>query len=183
MIRRQSLGITLLAAGFFAVGGSSTAAAQGATDIGGRFSITGNFSVATTKPDDFDESTALTLGVLGAYTTESGRFEVGGGLAILGLFTDPFDAAIYNLTAQGRINSNPLGPEENVLLYAGGVIGLGVIDTDIADDEEVGVFGPKVGAEFYVTPSMAIQIEDVFLGDTEDNITNNFTVGFKLLFN
>lgn len=182
MLRRTSLGITLLTAGFLTLAGAPTAGAQGATEIGGKVSVTGTFSVATTKPDGFDDSTALIVGVLGAYTTESGRFEVGGGLNILGLFSDLADAAFYNLTGEARINSNPLGPEENVLLYAGGVVGLGIVRTDFGDDE-VGVFGPKVGAEFYITPRMAIQIEDVFLGDTEDGISNNLTIGFKLLFN
>jgi hypothetical protein len=161
---------------------TTTATAQGATEIGGKVSLTGNFSVVTTDPDGFDDTTAIILGGLGAYTTESGRFEFGGGLTILGIFT-AFDAATYDLTAQARINSDPLGPEENLLLYAGAVAGVGIIRIDIdGGDDEVGIFGPKFGAEFYVTPKTAIQIEDTVLGDTEGGVSNALTIGFKLIF-
>ncbi len=179
MNRNILVGLTIILAGI--TGWSSTAAAQSAANIGGRTSITANLSVATTKPDVGEDFTALVLGALGAYTTESGRFEVGGGLTILGLFSDAVDGGIYNLTGQARVNSNPLGPEENVLVYLGGVVGVSFIDFDGFSDE-IGIFGPKVGAEFYISPNTAIQIEDTFVGDTEGGVSNTLTVGFKLLF-
>ena len=124
--------------------------------------------------------TTLVLGAQAAYTTESARFEFGAGLTIFGIFSS-FDASAYSLTVQGRVNSNPLGPEENVLLYLGGVVGASFVEFDGANDE-IGVFGPKIGAEFYISPNTAIQIEDVFLGDTEGGISNNLTIGVKFLF-
>ncbi len=156
------------------------ASAQNAVGIGGRVSATAAFSVTTTAPDDFDDSTSLLLSGQAAYTTENARFEVGGGLSVFGVFST-VDASAWVLTAQGRVNSNALGPEENVLLYVGGVVGAAFVEFDDVNDE-IGVFGPKVGAEFYVSPNTAIQIEDVLLGDTEGGITNNLTIGFKLLF-
>ena len=156
------------------------AAAQNAVGIGGRVSATASFSVTTTAPDDFDDSTSLLLGGQAAYTTENARFEVGGGLTVLGVFST-VDASAVVLSAQGRVNSNALGPEENVLLYLGGVVGVGFVEFDDANDE-IGVFGPKIGAEFYMSPNTAIQIEDVLLGDTEGGVTNSLTIGFKLLF-
>jgi len=186
IVRRTVVGAAIALAGLL---GQVDAAGANALEIGGKKSVTGLLAVATTNPDDNgrdDESTALTVGVNGAYTTLDRRFEFGGGLTIIGLFLpDNFDAdtAVYNLTGQARINSNALGPDENVLLYVGGVAGLGIIDSDQnAIDDEVGVFGPKAGAEFYVTPRTAVQLEDQLLFDTEKGISNLFTVGFKLLF-
>jgi hypothetical protein len=49
------------------------------------------------------------------------------------------------------------------------------------DNGEFGTFGPKVCVEFYITPNMAIQIEDTFLWDTEGGTANNLTLGFKIL--
>ena len=45
------------------------------------------------------------------------------------------------------------------------------------------IIGPKVGAEFYITPDIALQIEDQFYFDSESGTTNNLTFGFKILFN
>lgn len=163
-----------------ALGWGTSAAAQNAVEIGGRSSVTANLSVTTTAPDDFDDSTTLLLGGLAAYTTEDARFEVGGGLTILGLFSS-FDASAVSLSGQARINSDALGPEENVLLYLGAVVGVAFIEVDGFNDE-IGIFGPKVGAEFYFTPDMAFQVEDVLVGDTEGGVTNSLTIGLKLLF-
>ncbi|HEB89906.1 MAG TPA: hypothetical protein ENI85_10080 [Deltaproteobacteria bacterium] len=157
-----------------------SASAQNAVGIGGRVSATAAFSVTTTAPDDFDDSTSLLLSGMAAYTTENARFELGGGLSVFGVFST-VDASAWVLSAQGRVNSNALGPEENILLYLGGVVGAAFVEFDDANDE-LGVFGPKAGAEFYMSPNTAIQIEDVLLGDTEGGVTNNLTIGFKLLF-
>ena len=163
-----------------ALGWATSATAQNAVGIGGRTSITANLSLTTTAPDDFDDTTTLLLGGVGSYTTESARFEFGGGLTILGLFST-IDASAVSLTGQARINSDALGPEENVLLYVGGVVGVSFIEVDGFNDE-IGIFGPKVGVEFYVTPNIAFQVEDLLVGDTEGGVTNSLTIGVKLLF-
>jgi hypothetical protein len=162
---------------------AQTASAQGAVDIGGKASVTALGSVTTIDPDEGEDVTALVLGGFGAYTTENGRFEVGGGLTIVGAFSDIGDAAIYSLTGQARINTDPLGPEENLLLYLGGIAGLGILRGDGNIDDEVGVFGPKAGLEFYVSPQTAIQVQEALLFDSEGGLSNQLTLGFKFLFN
>ena len=162
------------------------ARAENAVGIGGRTSATASISAVHSEPDarGADSDTVL-VSLLGAYTTQDARWEVGAGLQVLGLFTDIADFAVYSPTVQARVNSNALGPEENILLYLGAVAGLGVLRTDAPgiEDDEFGVFGPKAGAEIYFAPNMAVQIEDQFTWDTEGGTTNNLTVGFKLLFN
>ena len=159
---------------------SGMAQAQNAVGIGGRTSVTGNLSVVTSNPDVGDDSTTLTLQGIGAYTTEDARWEIGVGLTILGLFADE-DFGIYVPAVEGRINSDALGPEENIILYAGVVMGVTIIDSDVIEDE-LFAGGPKFGGEFYVSPNSAIQIQDTVLIDTDQSVTNNFTVGFKYLF-
>ena len=84
-----------------------------------------------------------------------------------------------------RINSNLLGPEENILAYVGFIAGVTFLDVD-ADDfsftDEVGSFGPKFGAEYYFTSSIAVQLEDSLLFDTDGGVTNTLMLGAKLLF-
>ena len=162
--------------------GASAATAQNAVDIGGKSSVTGLLSVTTVDPDVGNEQTTVLFGGLAAYTTEDARWEFGGGLTIAGLIGD-IDLALYNLTVQGRINSNAFGPEENFLVYLGAIAGVGIIRGDNNIDDEVGVFGPKLGAEFYVSPRTAVQIQDAVLFDTEDGISNQLTIGVKVLFN
>ncbi len=99
---------------------SGSAAAQNSIEIGGKTSLAADFSIATTNPDFGPKSTILVLSGLGAYTTKSGRFETGAGLTIPGLFSD-IDASIVQLTAQTRINTDLMGPEENVLFYGSSV--------------------------------------------------------------
>ena len=160
----------------------STANAQGASEIGGKVALTVLGSVTTIDPDDGEDVTALILGGTGSYTSESGRFEFAGGLTIVGAFSDIGDAAIYSLTGQARVNTDPLGPEENLLLYAGGIAGLGILRGDGNIDSEEGVFGPKVGMEFYLTPRTAIQVQEALLFDTAGGLSNQLTLGFKFLF-
>lgn len=179
MRRMTKIGVGSILSGLFLL--PSMAQADG-IDIGGKISATGNLSVISQRPDEAGDTDTLVIGAGLNYTTQSARFEVGAALQIIGLFPDDFDeVGIYTPTAQVRVNSNLLGPDENVLLYAGFLVGATIIDSDQLDDE-LGVFGPKFGMEFYVSPSTAIQIEDQVLGDTEDGVTNNFLVGFKFLF-
>ena len=159
---------------------ATSAGAQGKVELGGKTSVTAVGSIISSNPDVGEDTTAVVLAGTLNYTTLSARFEVGAGLAIIGLFADD-DVAIYVPTVQGRINSDLLGAEENILLYAGGTAGLLIIDSDAFSDT-YGTFGPKAGVEYYFSPNIAAQIEDQFLVDTEGGITNNITLGIKLLF-
>ena len=166
---------------FAALCWSTNAVAQNAVGIGGRTSVTANFSLTTTEPDDSDVSNIVALNLLGAYTTESARFEYGAGLGVLAFSSDGADLSAVSLVGEARVNSDAMGPEENVILYIGGVAGVSFIDFDGANDE-VGIFGPKFGAEFYITPNLAIQVEDTFVGDTEGGVTNRLAFGIKFIF-
>ena len=155
-------------------------------DIGGRTAISANFSLNTINADDLDDdinviffTTQLTR------TTESGRFEFGGGLTVAGTITDDVETSTTTLSALARINSDPLGPEENIILYGGFLTGVTFIVFefgDFEDDDEVGAFGPKFGAEYYITPNVALQLEDTLIVDTEKNVTNTLAIGAKYLF-
>ncbi len=159
---------------------ASAASAEGQVEIGGKDSITGVGSVISTNPDVGEETTTLILGGSFNRTTESGRFEFGAGFTVAGLFADS-DTAVFIPSLQGRINSNLLGAEENILVYAGVLAGVAIIDGDDFSDE-VGTFGPKLGVEYYFSPKVAAQIEDTLLFDTEDGVTNSITLGIKFLF-
>ena len=160
---------------------ASQASAQGAIEIGGRSAITGIFSVISSAPDAGGDSDTVLLGVTVTKTTSDGRWEYGGGFSVIALLTDDFDATIFTPTGQFRYNSNFMGPEENILLFAGGVAGITFIDVNGFTDE-LFVFDPKFGAEFYFAPNAAIQLEDTVLIDSDSGVTNNLTLGFKYLF-
>jgi len=185
MSKRQWIGV-LGALALMVSAGQATA--QGPIDIGGKASISAIGTITTQDPDEGGEFTSIVIGGLGAYTTQDGRFEFGGGLTISSIIADAggqdFDFTTYSLTGEGRVNTNPMGPEENMIFYVGALAGLSLIDTNLPNvDEELGIFGPKFGGEFYVAPDMAIQIQDAVLFDTEKGVTNQLTIGFKLLFN
>ncbi len=180
MIQRGLVSVALVTMGlvFFA----GLAEAQNALNIGGRKSATGIFSLVSSNPDGGDSLDQLLLGGNVAYTTVDARWEVAASLTIAGFFGDDFDVAVYVPSVEARINSNALGAEENIIVYAGGVAGAGIVRSDDLGDDELGVFGPKVGAEFYFSPRTAIQIQDRFLVDTDGGTTNTLSIGFKLLF-
>ena len=165
---------------------ATTASAQNAIGVGGRTSITANFALISANPDIGGKTDNIVVGASIAYTTESARFEIGGGVNILGLFADGFDLGVYTISGEGRINTNALGPDENILLYAGAIAGVSIIDIDagpgLSFTDEVFVVGPKIGGEFYITPNTAIQLQDAFLVDSEGGTTNNLTIGFKFVF-
>jgi hypothetical protein len=183
----RRLGIVVLAIASLVMGVASQAGAAGQVEIGGKKSVTAAVSVSTTDTDlaEDDFTTMLISGSFG-YTTQNGRHEFAGALSVFGVFSDSADLTVWLPNAQYRINSNLLGPNENVLVYIGAVAGAGFIDFDAGSDgefdDQYGAFGPKVGAEFYVSPTVAVQIEDVFLFDTEDGTTNALTIGLKVLF-
>jgi len=184
MSKRQWIGV-LGALALMANAGQSTAA--GPIDIGGKASVSVIGTITTIDPDGGVDGTAVVVGGLGAYTTQNGRVEVGGGLTIASLIGEAnnrdLELTTYSLTGEARVNTDAMGPEENVILYVGGIAGLSIVDSNISGvDSEVGIFGPKFGGEFYFSPRTAIQVQDAVLFDTESGVTNQLTIGFKLLF-
>ncbi|GEM_PF-2829708 len=179
--------ISVLVAGV--VFAATTAQAQGAVDIGGTSALSVIGSVTTVDPDGGgggpgdDESTAVIVGGVGSYTTTDGRFEYGAGVTIVGAFSDAGDIGIYSLSGQARVNTDLMGPEENFLLYGGAIVGLGIVRGDGIPDDEIGQFGPKAGLEFYLSPQTAVQVQEALIFDSEGGLTNQFTLGFKIILN
>ena len=162
------------------------ASAQGAIEIAGRTAITGVFSVISSRPDKGGDSDTVLLGTTITRTTPNARWEYGGGFSILASYNDFADVYAVTPTGQFRINSNFMGPEENILLFAGAVAGITFIQTRTSglgtQSDTLFVIGPKFGAEFYFAPNAAIQLEDTVLIDSDSGVTNNMTIGFKFLF-
>ena len=165
---------------------ASQASAQGAIEIGGRTAVTGIFSVISSAPDEGPDSDTVLLGITVTRTTANARWEFGGGFSVIAFLGDDFDATIFTPTGQFRYNSNFMGPEENILLFAGAVAGITFIQTRTSglgtQSDTLFVIGPKFGAEFYFAPNAAIQLEDTVLIDSDSGVTNNMTIGFKFLF-
>jgi hypothetical protein len=101
-------------------------------------------------------------------------------MVVVGSFGGGGTTLIILPNAQYRINSNLLGPEENIVLYLGGSAGVAVFTGAIS--KTVGSFGPRVGLEYYISPRVALQLEDSFQFDTDSGKANAVTVGVKILF-
>lgn len=173
--------ISLIAGIALTLAFASQASAQGGIDIGGKTAATIVFSVITNDPDPGDPTTAIIVGGTLTRTTADARWEYGAGLTVVGFLSDFGDVTLWTPSGQVRINSDLLGPEENLLAYVGFIAGVTIIDSDFGDDE-VGAFGPKFGGEYYFSSNFAIQLEDALLFDTDDGISNTLTIGVKLLF-
>ena len=158
------------------------AQAGGTVELGGRTAVTANFSVITNNPDRGLDTTSLLIAGTLTRNTADARFEYGLGLGVISLFSDIGDASFVSPTAQVRVNTDLLGAEENILAYAGFVAGLTFVDIDGLGDDVMGAFGPKFGAEYYFSSSVALQLEDMILFDTESGVTNSLTLGIKVLF-
>lgn len=166
--------------------GAQAATADGPIDIGGKTAVSANFSLNTINSDDLDDDiNVVFFNAQLTRTTESGRFELGGSLTVSGAISDDVETSTTTLAALGRVNSDPLGPEENIILYGGFLAGVTFIKFEAGGfdgDDEVGAFGPKFGAEYYLTPNFALQLEDTLIFDTEKNITNTLALGGKYVF-
>jgi hypothetical protein len=164
----------------------SQASAQGAIEIGGRNAATGIFSVIVNNPDGGSDTTAVLIGATASRTTSNARWEFGGGLTLVATLSDFLDLTIVTPSAQGRINSNLIGPEENILFYAGGLIGITFLNIKVKGegsfDDTLGAFGLRGGVEYYVSPDIAVQLEELLVFDSDGGVTNNLTLGIKLLF-
>lgn len=168
---------------------ATTASASGELELGGRTAATANFSVLSNKPDDFSKSTTVIIGATLTRSTADVRFEYGAGLSVAATLTDLVDVTLVTPSGQVRINTDLMGPEENILLYAGFVAGVTFIEIDFSGNEggekltdEVGAFGPMFGAEYYFSSNLAVQLEDTVIFDTDKGVTNNLSLGIKLLF-
>jgi hypothetical protein len=164
---------------------TSQASAAGPLELGDRMAITANFSVSTIDPDELPETTVLTLASTITKSTADARWEYGGGFFLTAVLTDVADVTTFTPNVQIRINTDLLGPEENILAYVGFIAGVTFldVDTDFGDfSDEVGSFGPKFGAEYYFSSNIAIQLEDSVLIDTDSGVTNTLMLGAKLLF-
>ena len=130
-------------------------------DLGGKTAVTIFGSVISTDDPFGDVSTILSGGIDGAWIMPSGRFEFGAGVVASGVLSDAVDIFFLAPSVSARVNTDPLGPDENVVLYAGGFMGFTSIFLD-SDSETVFNIGPRVGVEFYVTPTVAVQLQEEF---------------------
>jgi len=165
---------------------ATTTATAEPIDIGGRIAIAANFSVTTLNYDDLDDDiNVVFLTTTLTRTSESGRWEFGGELSVSGTITDDFEQSNTTLSGLARINTDPLGPEENIILYGGFLAGVTFVKLELFNedaDDEVGAFGPKFGVEYYITPHIALQLEDTLIVDTDKNVFNTLALGAKYLF-
>ncbi|MCP5043547.1 MAG: hypothetical protein GY944_21170 [bacterium] len=172
---------------------ATQARAQEVHGVGGKTAITATLGVTTQntgKVDDVEiETTLVNFGTSITRTTGDGRWEYGVGCTVTAMVVDVDSDALdeetkvmlFTPSAQIRINSDLLGSQKNFLVYTGFVAGVTIADYDAFDDE-VGVFGPKFGGEYYFTSNVAVQLEDKALFDTEKGFTNDLSLGIKLLF-
>ncbi len=165
-----------------AIAFASEAAAEGAIDLGGKLALTASFSASSHHPDTGGDRTTIALGSTLSKTTADARWEYGAGILVVAALSDFGDATRVTPSGQLRINSDLLGPAENVVLYAGFIAGLIFVDIEGRGREEIGAFGPKLGAEYYFSSNAALQLEDTVVVDTDSGVVNNLTLGIKLLF-
>ena len=155
-------------------------------DLGGRTAVSGNFSVVTINPEDLSTTSLIHVGSTLTRSSDDARFEYGIGLSVAGMLTDSGDITIVTPSVLARINSDLIGPDDNVLVYLGIVAGVSILEIDVKGgsdtNDESGAFGPKFGAEYYWTSNIAFQIEDTITFDTDEGLTNNLTLGVKYLF-
>jgi hypothetical protein len=203
-----------LAAGLLALCATDARVAEAGEPIqmGGRHAMVVNGSIVTTTRDvekteftgttvttdeETETETAWTIGATYGYITPGALFEFGGSLFLVasGLGGDNEFVAV-SPAATGRINTPAFGPTRNMLFYAGGNVGLTYFAIEVQDGtggtdvEESTVFstGPKGGFEAFVTPRVAIQIEDAFTfnfgsdADLLGKYVNRVSIGAKILF-
>lgn len=155
-------------------------------ELGNRIAVSGSFSVTFADPEPLGQTRLYSFGSTLTRSSADARFEYGIGLAVAAKVTDARKIAIVTPSAQIRMNSDWLGPRENVLAYAGLVAGVSLLDVDVDGghdlEDESGAFGPKFGVEYYVFDDIAIQFEDTLLFDTNQGLMNSVTLGLKYLF-
>lgn len=125
-----------------------------------------------------------------SYITESARYEVGGGIRAVGLLAGPATLAAYFPYVTGRVNTNLFGSEENMLIYAGINLGLGIFTIDVDDDDASKTSfagGPRIGFEYYVTPRFAFRFDNTLTlsegaEDSSIAVSNTTSLGARVLF-
>ena len=183
------------------------AADQVQTSIANRpqMSIGVNANFNYNRNNDTDKSfTALgALNLTLNYLTESRRQEFGIGLGLNGqgngtkstsggLFDNGSVSFLPQL--QYKIYTDPLGPTGNTLLFVGGNVGYNITTTGNADITSTSTalsYGPVVGALFFVSPSVALNVDNQVsfskqktLGSSESvsSWNNAFNIGIRVFF-
>lgn len=176
-------GAALVAAGSLWISG--TAGAE-PVSLGGRTAATVNASILN---DDIQDTT-ITASASVSRVTPSGRFEFGASFVYIGfqIGADDVDpTSIFVPSGTLRVNTNPMGPEENIVAYLGGQIGVAILESEFLDEARV-AGGPRAGIEFYITPDVALQAEYLALlqedpiDPDEVLVTNTILLGLRVLF-
>lgn len=171
------------------MGAAPTASALegGPVDLSDRFAVSARASIISQSGDDTNTGT-LQLDV--SRTIIDAHHEVGGSFAVTGTFGGDFEFALYFLGATYRYNLDPIGPEENIILYGGANLGVSIFTLNgggLDQTEASASGGPRFGAEYYFTPTIAVQLEDS-IAITEDpindgaQVVNTLALGVRLLF-
>lgn len=156
-------------------------------ELGGKKSFT--LLAAVNAESEF--ASALLVGSADiSYITQSARWEWGGGIRAVGLLAGPAQLAAYFPYLSGRVNTNLFGSEENMLVYGGLNVGLGIftIDADEDDASKTGFAGgPKLGFEYYLSPRFALRLDNTltFSEGAEDSsiaVSNTTSIGARFLF-
>jgi len=135
-------------------------------------------------------TTILSGGIDGAWIMPSGRFEFGAGVVASGTVGGDFETFFLAPSVSARVNSDPLGPNENVVLYAGGFLGFTSVFISapgFSDSETIFSVGPRIGVELYLTPTVAVQLREEFTiyggSDLTGDFQNRLSIGFRFLLN
>ena len=178
--------LTLLIAFSYLALPTHLAEAGEAIELGGKKAVT---VLAAIAAESEFASTALVGSADFAYITESARFEIGGGIRAIGLLAGPALLTGYFPYVGARVNSNLFGAEENMLVYAGIVGGIGIFKVDADDDDDSKTAfraGPRIGFEYYLTPRVALRLDNLLTVGTgaEDKISvgNTTSFGARFLF-
>lgn len=169
----------------FAIAAASPSEAGEPIELGGRV----GFSVlASVTAESQFASALLVVGTDVTYITPRARFELGGGLRVIGLLAGPALLAGYAPYATARINTNLFGAEKNMLFYGGINVGAVIFTVDAGDEDESAVGfagGPRFGFEYYLSPRLALRADNtVTVSDGIDTIavSNTFSIGARILF-
>lgn len=187
--RKTAAGLAGAAALALFLGSAPTAAALegGPVDLSDRYAVSARASIISQSGND---SNTGTLQIDLSRALSGGHHEVGGSFSATGTFGGDFQFGLYFLGATYRYNLSPIGPEENIVLYGGANLGVSIFTLDaggIDQTEASAAGGPRFGAEYYFTPTIAVQLEDS-ISITEDpindgaQVVNTLALGVRLLF-
>ncbi len=154
--------------------------------IGGKKAVAMAASIGSNR-----DSTDISIYMAGSWIAPNGIFEGGFGLLVAGAGIGKDTWLLINMpSVTARVNTPLLGPEENMLFYLGGDVGVTLLIAHAAGatNSTTNVSGgPKIGFEYYMSPRTALQIQDSVTlqeGTAGNSIdwTNRVSVGFRVLF-